>query len=182
MKPEFHSSDETTDFTLQFRIPPPPAVRPGATFTLPVIIATHPATGRHPPFPDPGQQLMLYASLRDESGRDPAIAGGLTGELSDSLHSLEDDAIRGYSKFDNLSIQRPGRFRIRVYLGIAGAGSQAGLVKKAYVDSQVIQVDPSAETVQKPSKLLHKQSYTARKHKENVSNTWTRPCATFDPS
>lgn len=143
--------DETgnPEFSLQFRISPPTSVRPGAKFTLPVIMSTRPAAGRHPPENDSGQQLMLYASLRDESGRSPAVAGTLTGELSDGVHSREGYTGKGFSKFDNLAINRPGRFRLRIYLG---ANAPSGLVNKAYADSHVIRVDPSAEMVQRPSK------------------------------
>ncbi|KAK2756716.1 hypothetical protein FQN54_005162 [Arachnomyces sp. PD_36] len=142
--------DETgnPEFTLQFRITPPASVQPGVKFTLPVIVATRPAAGRHPLDNDPGQQLMLYASLRDESGRNPAGAGTLTGELSDGVHSHENHTAKGYSKFNNLAIHRPGRFRLRIYLG---ASAPSGLVNKAYTDSHVIRVDPSAEMVQRPS-------------------------------
>ena len=99
---------------------------------------------------------MLYASLRDESGYGAVGTGlgDLTGDLSDGVHSREDDAIEGYSKFENVAIQRQGRFRIRVHLSIAGSNDNPGLVTRAYVDSHVIRVDPHAEIVQRPSKLL----------------------------
>lgn len=159
MGPDFYPSaitrDETSnpDFMLQFKIPPPASVAPGVKFTLPVVIATCPAARLNPLGYDPDQQLMLYASLRDETGREAAVTGGLTGELSDSVHSGNDDTIKGYSKFANLAINRPGRYRMRVCLAIAGGG-QPGLVMKAHVDSHVIRVDPSAETTQRPSKWL----------------------------
>jgi hypothetical protein len=144
------------DFTLRFWVQPPSAIRPGFKFNLPVIVATGPTAGCNPVEPDPGEQLMLYASLRDESGSSIAGIGhgDLTGDLSDGLHSQEDDALKGYSKFDNLAIQRQGRFRIRVHLGVVGSSGTPGLVTRAYVDSHVIWVHPGADMVQRPSKLL----------------------------
>lgn len=188
MKPELHAlgiaRDETSnlDFTLQFKISPPAAVRPGAKFTLPAIITTRPAPGRHPLDYDLAQQLLLYASLRDEYGRDAATTGALTGELSDGVHSRDDDAIMGYSKFDSLAIHKSGRFRIRVCLAVAGAGGQPGLVKKAYIDSHVIRVDPSAEAVQKPSKLVHLKYFAAARKGERYIDMRNRCGTTLDPS
>jgi hypothetical protein len=129
---------------MQFQISPPPAVRPGAKISIPIIVSIRPNAPR--PL-TPIEQLVVFASLRNESGDRPAQ--GLAGNMSDGLHSLEHSATRGYSKFDGLSIQEPGRYRIRIYLGVA---TDNEIMTKQYIDSDVVHVHPQAGAVQKACK------------------------------
>ncbi|OJJ47269.1 hypothetical protein ASPZODRAFT_159185 [Penicilliopsis zonata CBS 506.65] len=130
------------EFGLSFEISPPAAVRPRTPFTLPLIVAVRPVGN-----PSGGsiQQLVVNASLRNESGS--ASAPGLSGGLTSSVRSRQGNTISGFARFNSLTIQQPGRYRIRVMLGAASAN---GVVTKTYVDSGVINVHAAAGT-QRPT-------------------------------
>lgn len=132
----------TSEFSLSFETVPPTAVRPGAPFTIPVIISVRP-TGT------PArnvQHLVVNASLRNEAGTGAAV--GLSGNLTASVRSRTDTAMSGYAKFSPLTITRPGKYRLRVMLS---AASYNGVVTKECVDSRVIHVHAAAPASQRPS-------------------------------
>lgn len=131
------------EYTLTYVIEPPTAVRPGVAFTIPVIVTVRPvgATGS-----DPLQQLGVSASLRDESGANPAA--GLSGSTPSSVRSRMGNTTSGYANVGRLKITNPGKYRLRVTL-VANAAS--GVTKKGVVDSGVIHVNPGAAASQRPS-------------------------------
>ena len=123
------------DFSLSFEIAPPSSVRPGQPFTIPVIVSVRPIGTPSRSV----QALAVNASLRDEAGATQVT--GLSGSQTTSV-------IGGYAKFSNLSISRPGKYRLRVMLG---AHSIGGVVTGGYVDSGVITVASAAPAAQRPS-------------------------------
>ncbi|OJJ85329.1 uncharacterized protein ASPGLDRAFT_25145 [Aspergillus glaucus CBS 516.65] len=129
------------EYGMTFEITPPTAVRPGAPFTLPVIVAIrsgNPGNGT--------EQLAANVSLKSESG---ATVTGLGGPLTSSVRSRNGNTTSGYAKFSPLTIsQQPGRYKLRVMLG---AASQNGVMAKEFIDSGVITVDGGASASQRPT-------------------------------
>ena len=128
--------DTGNDYTLAFEIPPPTCLRPGMKTTIPIIVRAQAKNGvAH-------GQLVLFASLRDASGH--RATPGLIGETSDGIHSQNNDASCGYSKFGGWSIPSPGTYRIRVYLLVA---TEDETIAKQFLDSDIIHVDADASAV-----------------------------------
>lgn len=132
------------EFSLTFETGPPPAVRPGVPFTVPVIVAIRPIIT-----PSSGVQLVASASLRDEAGTSAAI--GLGGNLTAMVRSHAEPSMSGYAKFAGLTISRPGSFRIRVMLSTSSVN---GVMTKECLDSGVIHVHAAAPATQRPSGSL----------------------------
>ncbi|KAE8354901.1 hypothetical protein BDV28DRAFT_65897 [Aspergillus coremiiformis] len=137
------SGSSSREYGIQFECPPPAAARPGAPFTLPVIVAVRPVGV---PRGSASQQLVVNVSLRNESGSAPAA--GLTGTLTSSVRSRHGNTTSGFSTFSRLTIAQPGRYRLRARLGIASA---SGVTTRDHVDSDVIEVRADAPAVQRPT-------------------------------
>ncbi|GES59170.1 hypothetical protein ATEIFO6365_0003045000 [Aspergillus terreus] len=137
------TGSSSEEYEITFEIPPPTEVRPKSPFPLPVIAAVRslPETSTG----GSGQQLVAHASLRDETGS--SAAPGLTGSLTSSVRSRSGNTASGYGRFDPLLITQPGRYRLRIMLGIASVG---GMMTKSYVDSDIITVHDEARN-QRPT-------------------------------
>lgn len=138
----YNPDNSGREYGVTFEITPPAAVRPGVPFTLPVIVAVRPSsnlTASH-------VQLVAHASLRNEN---LTVATGLTGALTSSVRSRNGNTTSGYATLSPLCISQPGRYRLRVMLGVA---SYNGVTTKEYIDSGVIHVHSGADAVQRPSK------------------------------
>lgn len=147
------TGSSSEEYEITFEIAPPTEVRPKSPFPLPVIAAVRslPRTSTV----GSGQQLVAHASLRDETGS--TAAPGLTGSLTSSVRSRSGNTASGYGRFDPLLITQPGRYRLRIMLGIA---SVDGMMTKSYVDSDIITVHDEAGN-QRPSTYLY--SMTVRR-------------------
>ncbi|KAL4895953.1 hypothetical protein BDV59DRAFT_173521 [Aspergillus ambiguus] len=130
------------DHEITFVIAPPAEVRPKSRFPLPVIVAV---CSNRRSSRDPDQQLVAHASLRDETGS--TAAPGLTGTLTSSVRGRFGNMASGYGRFDPLIVAQPGRYRLRIMLGVASGG---GVVTTNCVDSDIITVHTEA-SVQRPS-------------------------------
>ncbi|GES57294.1 hypothetical protein ATEIFO6365_0001058200 [Aspergillus terreus] len=137
------SASSSREYGLTFEIGPPTAVRPGVPFTLPVVVGVRPVGGGAAGAGSV-QQLVMHASLRNETGPAP----GLTGTLTSSVRSRIGNTTSGYARFSPLVIAAPGRYRLRVMLGAASAG---GVTTRAYTDSGIIQVHAAAAPSQRPT-------------------------------
>ncbi|KAL5361789.1 hypothetical protein BJX96DRAFT_152813 [Aspergillus floccosus] len=131
------------EYEITFEIAPPTEVRPISPFPLPVIAAVR--STQRTSTGGSGQQLVAHASLRDETGS--TAAPGLTGSLTSSVRSRSGNTTSGYGRFDALIITQPGRYRLRIMLGIASVGV---MMTKSYLDSDIITVHDEAR-VQRPS-------------------------------
>ena len=154
----YNTGSNGREYSVTFEIAPPPAVHPGISFTIPVIVAVRPLSNQV----SNHVQLVAHASLRNE---DLTAAIGLTGALTSSVRSCNGNTTSGYVRLSPLSIAQPGRYRLRVMLG---AASYNGVTTKEYVDSGVIHVHSGADTVQRPSKYPHTGMELGRLIADNI--------------
>ncbi|KAE8153752.1 hypothetical protein BDV25DRAFT_136505 [Aspergillus avenaceus] len=137
------TGSSSREFGITFECAPPPAVRPGVPFTLPVVVAVRPVGA---PRNNTIQQLVVNAMLRSESRT--SVCTGLTGTLTSSVRSRQGNTMSGYGIFRPLTISQPGRYRIRVMLC---AASSSGVMTRDYIDSEVIEVHADAPASQRPT-------------------------------
>ncbi|KAL4803423.1 hypothetical protein BDV18DRAFT_144725 [Aspergillus unguis] len=130
-------------YSLTFAIAPPSAVRPGAVFTLPVIVAVRPVSAANS---DPLQQLGITTLLRDETGASAAV--GLSGLAPATVRSRAGNTASGYANVGRLRIASPGKYRLRVVLIVNAA---SGVTTEGYVDSGIIHVHAGAAASQRPT-------------------------------
>lgn len=142
-KPDCGSSSR--EYGITFEITPPTSVRPGAPFTIPVVVAVRALSAQA----SSQSNLVVHASLRNENH---SAAAGLTGTLTSSVRSRHGNTSSGYANFSSLRIGQPGRYRLRVMLG---AASHSGVTTKEYIDSGVIHVHSAADAVQRPGKSVN---------------------------
>lgn len=139
-------------FTIVFEKQPPGQVRPGAKFTMPVVVKVEP-TG--PQEPNPNLGLSLNVLLKNEDGSD-AAGGILSGQRVDSIYSEDGDTLRGRVAFSDLRISQAGRYRFCVVLNISDL--ENGVTEAQQItEDVVIDVNETAPENQVPSKILQRQ-------------------------
>jgi hypothetical protein len=129
---------------MDFVVAPPNRARPQAPVSLPVIVSIRPMM---PLAPDPREQLVLHATL--VTGTGTPVDGLLSGNTTDSIHSRDDNAQRGYSKFDSLTFLEAGEYQLRVWLSTA---TETEVVSRQYIDSHTIVVANDPACSHAPSK------------------------------
>ena len=122
----------SNQYTMCFVIPPPRHTHPQEPVLLPVIVSIRPTMNL---LPNPMEQLVLHATLITNTGA--VVNELLSGNVTDSIHSREDDARSGYAKFDRLSFQNAGEYRLRIWLN---AATETEVVSRQYLDSELIVV------------------------------------------
>lgn len=129
-------ADTTSRFDMSFVVTPPSQLSPQERVFLPVVVRVRPTIALPP---NPREQLVLHATLVKTTG---TVANDvLRGNTTDSIHSRDDNAHSGYAKFDCLAIQKPGEYRLRVWLSIA---TDTEVVSQQYIDSDIIVVADDA--------------------------------------
>jgi hypothetical protein len=122
----------SNQYMMGFVIPPPRHTNPQEPVLLPVIVSIRPSMNL---LPNPMEQLVLHATLITNTGT--VVNELLSGNVTDSIHSREDDARSGYAKFNSLSFRNAGEYRLRVWLN---AATETEVVSRQYLDSELIVV------------------------------------------
>ena len=136
-------------------VEPPPQVRPGTTLTPPIIIRLA-KTDVEDEVERDTSRLFAFVSVTSEDGSTslaPPSSDLVSGNLSDSVHTLEsdsesDDEEVGFLSFPDIKIQNPGNYRLRVSLMRIDAGGSSeprGAMSLQSTLSRVIRVDNEAE-------------------------------------
>lgn len=136
------SSSRDQQYSMHIEISPFSRILPGSSICPPLVIKVE-GPSRYSSL----GSVWAYASLTTETGAAiPASQNGiLKGRCCDSLQLTNNESV-GYAVFNDLSLTRPGRYRIRISLiemnrpGQVGGGRN---VQQTFSD--VITVDPSAE-------------------------------------
>ena len=135
---------------------PPPQVRPGATLNPPIIVRLARTDVEDEAVRDTSR-LFAFVSVTSEDGSTslaPPRSDLVSGNLSDSVHALEndsgesDDEEVGYLSFPDIRIQNPGNYRLRVSLmkiDAGGSSESTGAMNLQSTLSRVIRVDNEAE-------------------------------------
>ncbi|KAL4736944.1 hypothetical protein BDV11DRAFT_164242 [Aspergillus similis] len=132
-----------SNHSLTFVIEPPTSAIPGAPFSIPVVVAVRSVANASS---DPLQQLGARVVLWDESGTSSPV--DLTGSTSTSVRSRTGNSTSGYAVFNLLTVERPGRYKLRVMLVLNTAG---GVSVQGSIDSGPIHVHSGAAASQPPT-------------------------------
>ncbi|RDW76756.1 uncharacterized protein DSM5745_06748 [Aspergillus mulundensis] len=133
------------EYSPTFAIEPPTSIRPGVAFSFPIVVAVPPVGNAGN---DPEQQLGAIVLLRDETGGDSAAALAATGTAATSVCNRTGNSTSGYAAFRRLTINSPGKYRLRVMLCLSNARE---VLVKGSVDSKVIHVHAGAAASQPPT-------------------------------
>ena len=136
-------------------VEPPPQVRPGATLNPPIIVRLARTDVEDEAVGDTSQ-LFAFVSVTSEDGSTslaPPSSDLVSGNLSDSVHTLEsdsefDDEEAGFLSFPDIQIQNPGNYRLRVSLmklDAGGGSGSRGAINLQSTLSRVIRVDYEAD-------------------------------------